>query len=258
VLYAHATGFNGRCWRRVAENVPPGMFHVAYDARGHGYSPRIDDDPVPWTIHRDDILGEAAELAANAGPLIGVGHSMGGATLMAAALEQPELFEALVVYEPIVLEPSVLAALGEVLAERALHRRDEFDSPDDAFEHFSTRPPTSGFNPDVLHDFISGALRRWDDGRFRLMCRPQTEAATYRGASALDVYERLEELTLPVVVLAGAPAEGQPSAYAEELATRLPNGSVQRFNDLTHFGPMEAPARIADVVARVAGLPSWG
>jgi pimeloyl-ACP methyl ester carboxylesterase len=64
---------------------------VSYDQRSHGRSGRADFDS-----HHVDQLGrdlwQVIEGFASAGPLLLIGHSMGGMTIMALAEQHPELF----------------------------------------------------------------------------------------------------------------------------------------------------------------------
>ncbi len=53
-----------------------------------------------------------ASLLANGG-LTGFGHSMGGTALLMAAHREPELFDTIVVYEPIVFDPDADRPSGD-------------------------------------------------------------------------------------------------------------------------------------------------
>jgi pimeloyl-ACP methyl ester carboxylesterase len=69
----------------------PQLRLVFYDQRSHGRSSRA----APGRIGIDDLAGDLAAVigtAAPAGPLVLVGHSMGGMAVMALARREPELF----------------------------------------------------------------------------------------------------------------------------------------------------------------------
>lgn len=55
-------------------------------------------------------------------------------------------------------------------------------------------------------------------------------------------------------VPAGASVDGQPSSWAEDICSRVPRGSLVRWDDSGHFGPLEHPERLAEVVR---SLPIW-
>lgn len=77
--------------RALAEQTDPAVRMVFYDQPGHGRSGRLDAGE--YTL---EALGKALERVIEAvapeGPLVLVGHSMGGMTIMALAEDRPELF----------------------------------------------------------------------------------------------------------------------------------------------------------------------
>src|SRR5690606_7765041 len=101
LLVAHANGLHGRCYGPLAESLADSAHTFAVDLRGHGATPAPPDWRVDWSDIADDAEASAAALSTD-GPIVGFGHSLGGAVLMMAALRQPHIFRALVVFEPIV------------------------------------------------------------------------------------------------------------------------------------------------------------
>src|SRR5213082_2521923 len=75
-LFAHATGFHGRCWDRIIERFP-GRRCLAIDARGHGRSSK-PAPPCSWRDFGPDLAAVAEHFDVR--DAIGVGHSMGGHT----------------------------------------------------------------------------------------------------------------------------------------------------------------------------------
>ncbi|HSU09993.1 MAG TPA: alpha/beta fold hydrolase, partial [Pseudonocardia sp.] len=95
VVLVHGFALDRRTWhfqrRFLADLAEPVVRQVIYDQRSHGRSER-----APRSSCTIDQLGHdlAAVLRALApdGPLVLVGHSMGGMTIMALAEQQPEFF----------------------------------------------------------------------------------------------------------------------------------------------------------------------
>lgn len=110
---------------------------VALDARGHGLSPRWDPDGLERAgeVLVEDALGAVEELDTeargraalglrHAGPPVLLGHSMGAATAMVAAIRRPELIAGVVLADPArfgTRRPEELLARGAARA-RALAR----------------------------------------------------------------------------------------------------------------------------------------
>lgn len=65
---------------------------VLYDQRGHGRSGRGDSDRASIDQLGTDLAAVLATTAPRDGPVVLVGHSMGGMTIMALADQHPELF----------------------------------------------------------------------------------------------------------------------------------------------------------------------
>jgi pimeloyl-ACP methyl ester carboxylesterase len=79
---------------------------------------------------------------------------------------------------------------------------------------------------------------------------PENEALTYEMSGTHGTYERLGEIACPVLVLSGRDEPMQPAAWAEQVAQALPAGRFERHDELGHFGPLEAPDLVGDVIER--------
>jgi pimeloyl-ACP methyl ester carboxylesterase len=265
-LYAHANGFHSRCWSPIADHLP-GLHNIAYDARGHGDSPvgtgwpeETADGPLRlhWSVYgRDNEL--VARALADSAPLIGVGHSLGGATMLMAALAAPELFCGLVVYEPIVFpsegfpgRQESIPPLSHALAAAARRRRDTFESFEAAIANYASKPPLNLLEADVLDAYVRYGFDLGDDGRVHLKCTPEHEARTFEVGGSDGTWEHLEEVLVPVWVISGRPEPGAPSALASTVARRVPDGRYLQLDQFGHFGPMQSPAEIAAIIADAA------
>lgn len=91
VVFAHGYALNLDSWHYQRRALRGRARLVFYDQRSHGRSARADFD----THHVDQLgsdLGAVIDAIAPTGPLMLVGHSMGGMTIMALAAQRPELF----------------------------------------------------------------------------------------------------------------------------------------------------------------------
>ena len=136
LLLSHATGFHGYCYLPMADHLADRFTSHALDYRGHGDTPRPDDWAVDWNKYGDDALAAARAIAPDGG-LIGFGHSMGGAGLIMAAQREPELFDLIVAFEPIIFptDGDPAGSSPSPLVEGARRRRPSFDSFEDAIEN---------------------------------------------------------------------------------------------------------------------------
>jgi pimeloyl-ACP methyl ester carboxylesterase len=246
VLLAHATGFHGMVWAPLAHHLT-GYHAVAPDLRGHGDTPPPVGRGQDWNGFVDDVL--AVIDAWGVAPLFAVGHSKGGAALLLAEQRRPGTFRALYCYEPVVMPtegfPSGAGASGNPLSAAARKRRERFDSFQDAYDNFASKPPLSSLDPEALHAYVDFGFAPEADGSVRLKCRPEIEAQTYEMAAYHDAFRHLGEVRCPVTIAKGGSGEFGPAAFAEAVAAGLPEGRIATFDDLGHFGPLEDPARIA-------------
>ncbi|MEM7141111.1 MAG: alpha/beta fold hydrolase [Actinomycetota bacterium] len=93
VLFVHGLDSDAEVWTPVVDLLPDHTC-VAVDLPGHGESP-VSDDPVAY--ERETLLGHLDEVLDDLdGPVVLVGHSLGGYLGMAHALTRPDAFAAMV------------------------------------------------------------------------------------------------------------------------------------------------------------------
>ncbi|MDP1821015.1 MAG: alpha/beta hydrolase [Acidimicrobiales bacterium] len=250
-LLCHATGFHGAMWEPFATALGPDLERWAIDFRAHGTSVVPAEQPLEWTEFCTDVLTAVDGLGLPAGQVLGVGHSMGGAALVLAEQARPGTFAGLFLYEPIVSPQRLRTDPADPMANAAVRRRPSFPSHAEALANYASKPPLNQLRADALHAYVRHGLTQGEDGSVHLVCRPADEARVYRNAGGHDAFASLGEVRCPVVVAVGDDASG-PVAFAPSVVGALPNGRLERFAHLGHFGPLEAPARVAAAVQAFA------
>jgi len=194
----------------------------------------------------------------------GVGHSMGGASLILAEQMRPGTFSGLWVYEPIIFPEGgidLLSASNEVndfsdnnpLVASALRRRDRFDSPAVAEQNFAHKLPLSDLCAAALRAYVEYGFEKLPDGSITLRCRPEIEADTYRMGAHHDAFAHLGEVTCPVTVARGHTHFAGPAELAPLIAQALPTATLEEFLELGHFGPLQDPLKIAVAILSAIG-----
>ena len=180
---------------------------------------------------------------------------MGGATLIMAALQRPGVFAGIVAFEPIVF-PRVAESPDppppNPLVAATRKRRATFDSIAEARANFASKPPMSAFRPDALDAYVEHGFRAGDNGGVVLKCNPEHEARTYETGGGHHTWDVLPSLEVPLWVIGSPVRDHGPAAIAPLVAKQAPRGCFELWPEVSHFGPMEDPARFADYVAACA------
>ena len=255
LLFSHANGFHGRCFDPVIEDLVTDYNCTSFDYRGHGDSSFPEDLQVHWSQYGQDAISVAKTLNTK---IIAIGHSMGGAALVMAALQMPELFRALIIYEPIIFPVEVQKSAStrngpSPLVEGARRRRKTFASREEAFANYASKPPMNVFDPRALNAYVDHGFRDSNDS-ITLKCSPEHEARNFEMGADHDTSSQLKNLQVPTWVVSGAQQPAQPSGLAAQIANQIPNAKFIEWSDLGHFGPMQQPSRLAKLIREVDDL----
>jgi pimeloyl-ACP methyl ester carboxylesterase len=250
LLFAHATGFHGRCWDHIGRHFP-GHRVLALEFRGHGRS-SIPAPPIPWPDFAQDVLAVARHFGLR--DAVGAGHSMGGHSLVSAAILEPAIFRALVLVDPVIFPREEYHAPAPD-ASFIARRRNRWASPEEMFERFRARPPFSAWHPEALRNYCDYALLP-DGDSFVLACPPALEAAIYGRCNAPenDLYAGIPGVRQPVTILrAGTTPQSafdlNASPTGPAVAACFPHGRDVFLPEHNHFIPMEAPELVVAEIA---------
>jgi len=252
ILLVHATGFHGRCWDQVIARL--GNRHVvAIDMRGHGRSDAVPFDS--WHQFGTDLIQFVGQLGLT--NLVGVGHSMGGYSVVLAAAELVGCFNRLVLFDPVILDPAQYASnadhIADIRDELGRHpiakRRNEFSGPEEMYNALSPKGGYVLWQEEVMRDYCKFGLLPSEEGQgYELACPPEFEASVYMGTSATDIYDAVARVQIPVFIVRAKmrPANHGAMDFSmsptwEHLAEKFPNGTDNYRPDLTHYIPMQDP-----------------
>ena len=251
LLLGHGNGMNAGMWAAVVPHLQHRFRCWGIDLRGHGATrPASTTYSVARDRFAEDVL--ACVAAVGGGPVCYGGHSLGGASVIFAALRHQEQFRGLWLFEPVVV-PTTFGErpMPSFLIEAARRRRTDFDSLDDAVARLSSKPPFAGCDPVAVRAYLEIGTHPTGEGPtgdgVRLSCRPDDEARVFGSGELVD-FARLAAITVPSVVVAGgegAEAHAVPAQVAPLIAEALGNARFELHPTLTHFGPMEDGAAMA-------------
>ena len=251
LLICHATGFCARTYESFAAGLTDVRHVWALDFRGHGDSTSPDSGDFDWGGDAEDLLAVVDALEAR--PIDVVGHSMGGAAAVLAEQRRPGTLRSAYLFEPII-PPSELAGPPpgqNPMSEAAARRRSVFGSKAEALYRYATKTPLAALNAGSLGAYVQHGFEDLPDGSAQLKLAPNEEAAVF-AASGKPTTLTAKDVDAPVTIAVGEipDAEFSPARFAEPLVEALPDGRLVRFDDLGHFGPLEAPGIVAADVRR--------
>lgn len=230
VVCLHEGIVDSRAWRPFAAVLAPACRVVLFDRRGYGRSERWDAPYAP----ADDVVRVLDALGLERASL--VGGSLGGATALATALEQPERVERVV-----------------VCAARAPGQAVEIDEPPGLEARWDDAVARRDFDAMAEVD-----LALWAplgaDGELRTIFR-ENAAASFaedeedpRRYPEPPVVERLDEIRPPVLVVTGGRDHPGFEAAADTLVAGLPDARRARIADADHLVAWRQPGELARLV----------
>jgi len=264
-LLVHGTGFVAEVWDEVARELSSRYNVYGIDRRGHGASHKPSADRYHFLDFASDVCAviDALELAN----ILGIGHSAGATDLLLAAALMPARFSRLFVMEPTVMDPRMagpegagLSDTGTAFVQGTLRRQPEFDSAAAVFTRYRAAPAFADWSEHALRAYVRHGFETQPNGRVRLSCRPDIEAAmlrpifeameqVYTGDERGNPFASLAAIDCPVRV---ATAEKSWAIY-KEMAARavalIPAASQWTFDGVGHCVAQEAPELLLQALA---------
>jgi 3-oxoadipate enol-lactonase len=236
LVLVHGLGANTEMWQLVAGPLAERFRVIAYDLRGLGQS---ETPPLPYTL--EDLVGDLFGLAdaLELDTFLLVGHSLGGAVALAAALEQPERLQAVVG----VAAPSVNPAderLG--LQERAtLARRDGMQA---VAELHAAR----GL-PEAFKEASPGLTATYK----RILASGDPEGyAGHCGVLATFDISDLAGISVPTLLVAAELDQVVPPSALRTSAAEIPGCEYIELAGCGHVVPLERPNELAATIGEFA------
>ncbi|NKF24341.1 MULTISPECIES: alpha/beta fold hydrolase [Gammaproteobacteria] len=261
--WAHATGFHGRLYRPLLDELAGDCNVLAWDMRGHGASAEAADIAKfrGWETYYQDLTAWLEGLDA---PVWLAGHSIGATTSIMAAARQPDKVHGLLLAEPAIMDrwqgwQLWLAKLLRrshrfSLAAGAARRRRVFDSHAAALANFRGRGGFKTWPEAWLEAYVQhGLVQRGD--HVRLACAPEWESTTFAHTEH-NPWPGIRRLQCPVIALAAERASTFSPRARQRLHALLPCAEVNALPGTTHFLPMERPDTVREAL-RQAMVPTY-
>jgi pimeloyl-ACP methyl ester carboxylesterase len=270
IIFCHGYALSQDVWHYQRRALAGAGRLVFWDQRGHGRSGLPGEEHVSIGQLGDDLYAVLTAVAPGPGPVVLVGHSMGGMTIMALARLHPELFGTKVigavlistaaggidptVWIPVALRPIARHAAPPVLrgvsrgGPAALVERARHAGGDLAF--LGTRYVAFGdadVSPTVV-DFLERVIRATPVA---------VVAGFYLALIRHDERASLGVLgSVPVTVIAGERDRLVPRERSEELAAEIPGAELVAVPGAGHAVILERPDLVNDAILELIARAS--
>lgn len=255
LLFLHATGFCASAYAQMLSALGGAYDVYALDLRGHGRT-SLPADPAAlrsWAPFRDDVRA-FLDCERRDGWVL-AGHSLGAATALLAADGRSDV-SALKLIEPVAM-PAWLSALAKTpvwpvfagrmnLVRQAARRRSAWSDRDSVISSYSRKALFKSWAPGVLEDYLKDGLVE-GDGRVRLACAPEWEAATF-AAQANDFWKAAANAPAPLSIFAAREPGSTVRSFARARFRKLGAG-ITVDDKAGHLAPMQKPRELAAFLA---------
>jgi len=252
---AHANGFPPGTYQLLAEQLTSD-FHVFALPSRPLWPGSLPQEAPNWQVLAQDLIRGLDEVSVQA--ITGVGHSLGGVLTLWAAIWRPDLFERVILIDPVILPPfwlwslRLMRALGrerQPLVQGALHRRRAWTSRQACYEHYRAKPFFEAWSDAALYDYVESGTIEKPGGGVELAYPPEWEAHIF-GTTPLGIWRDVGHLRCPALFIRGERSNTfQPQAEAR-LARRLPQARFVTIPGAGHLLPMEKPEEVGEEILR--------
>ncbi len=240
VLFLHGLGGTRYAWEPQLDQLADHLRCICWDMPGYGDSDPIE--PLSFATIAEAAVALLDRLELPAVDVVGL--SFGGQQALHLALRHPERVDRLILAD-------TSARFGADGTDAETWKRLRLDPLDAGVTPAEMAPSVidaitaPGFDPDERTRAIAAFSRITATGlRAAVECLPSH-----------DVGDRLGEILAPTLVVVGELDEETPVAYAEVLATGIPNAELAIISGVGHLVPAEAPERFNRLVRSFLGPP---
>ena len=265
-LLVHGTGFVAEVWDEVARELASKYTVYGIDRRGHGASHKPSLEHYHFLDFASDICAvvEALDLT----DIFGVGHSAGATDLLLAAKLLPRRFSAAVrdgadhhgSARDEDRDSGAERTGNRLRAGRAAPPAPSSTAPPPLRSAFARRRRSRDWSETSLWAYVRHGFEPLPDGRVRLLCTPEIEAAmlrpifeamaqVYAGDERGNPFASLSGIECPVRVATAEKSWPIYKEMADRAVALIPDVSRWTFEGVGHCVAQEAPGMVLEALA---------
>lgn len=251
IHFAHGNGFPALCYKQMLDHLAIRFNYCYIEQIGHDPQFPVSEN---WHHLVSEIIASIKKQAAQ--PVIAVGHSLGGVISLLAAIEEPELFKAVVMLDaPLIGRfKSKMIRLAKYLgvidritpAYQTMGRRVHWQTREQVVNYLKSRELFKTFTDACLDDYINYGLEHRENGYYLRFDR-SIEYQIYR--TIPHVLPKFEgQLKRPATLI-----YGDKSTVVDKMDIRYMKKHFNVSNVKipgTHLFPMEHPQAVAEQIIK--------
>lgn len=251
----HGTGFSAMTLATMASQLPSDWSLWLTDAPGHGSSTQPSTRMPDWQKMANsvaDAIYQQANVKEN-GPLIGIGHSMGGVLTLFAAVKYPDLFSEIILLDPVLFQTEMIIAQQlmrltgawrrSALVKSVSNRTCTWPSLTAMNDNIASKPFYKTWHPQVISDYCKSSSIAGLDNSVQLSCKPSWEASIF-GSYPKGLWRAIYNVNIPVEILIANNSYFFIPKAVKRAAKINKNIQWQKFGN-KHCFPMEEPLETA-------------
>ena len=242
--FGHANGFHPDVYKFFLDKLEGRVFATLFKPFQQGAKPA---DLKTWEVIADEMIA-VIEGNSNNHKVVGMGHSMGASSTVLAAIKRPDLFEKLILIEPVLL-PRFVFVLQKVLpfsifkkmvpvAKIALKRKDKWADKQTVFDSWRTKKIFRDIPNEILKGLVEHNVVD-DKNGVKLRYSKEWEAHIY--ATVLNIWPLLPKLSMPVLAIRGVKTDVISDKDWTLWKKKCPSMQFLNVEHSGHLVPFEQP-----------------
>jgi len=255
--FLHGNGFCSRTLLPLALRLPGAPSLLFTDIPGHGNSLQPAHRMPDWQAIAGRI-GDALETRNGGQRMIGIGHSMGGVLTLLLAASRPQLFERIILLDPVLFSPEVVwyqrlaRKTGLWKRSRLIQavngRRRIWPDEETMKEDLRRKSLYRHWHDEALDNFIHGGTKTVPEG-IALACNPHWEASIF-GSYPRGLWKAVHKLNIGTDILVASESYSFIARSVRKAAAANKNIRWRPVEE-RHCFPMEQPDKYAEMLAQM-------
>ncbi len=223
LVFLHGVGGGHHAWEKQLPYFSSlGYPSHAWDQPGYGHSSMIE----PYDLeHVSASLARLIEALAEGGPVVLVGHSMGGMIAQEAYVRYPKLIKALALC---FTSPVFAGGSSDFTKQFIAARIGPLDEGKTMAQIAAQLIPTMGSNSTLAEQIMAGVP-------------PETYRKAVHLLTTFDRRKELAGIRVPALLVAGSEDKTAPPPVMQKMAQKIPGAEYVLLEGCGHLGPMDRP-----------------